>query len=153
MTVESQAKPESLAEGRGITLRYIVALVTTVLIAMAIFGGVAALVTFSRLDQRIRQEADQIASSIATSMATPLWNIDEQTIGDLLGASLTNKDIVYAQVTDGMVVRGARSQTDSIPIDLHVYRSAGQYAMSTADVLHDQDLVIGRVDVVMSRDH
>ena len=150
MTVESDTAPDSKADERGITLRYVIALVTTVLITLVIFGTVAALFTFSHLDDEIRREANRIASSVATSTATPMWNVDVETIGDVLDASLSNQKIVYAQLTDETEVVSQRRQDESTDLDLDDYRDSRQYKIASANVVY-KNQKIGRVDVVMSR--
>ncbi len=152
-TVQSTAEPQFAlnADERGITLRYIAALVTTILVVIAIFAAVAVWMTLSHLDDRIRREADQVASSIAISTAVPLWKVDEQMIDNLLGASLTNSDIVYAQVTDGDEVLASQEQQDSLGLDLAGYAESQKYVVVKADVVY-RDRRIGEVDVVMSRE-
>ncbi len=159
MTEESQTEPEPgfSADERGITLRYIVALVTTILIGLAIFGGVAAIIRLSQLDDQIRVKAQRSANSIAISTETPLYNVDEKTIGALLGASLTNEDIVYAEVTDKTNETKdweklvGRWQEGVPHLYLDAYKANnGEYAVEFADVMHD-GTKIGEVTLVMSR--
>ncbi|MCM2373110.1 response regulator [Aporhodopirellula aestuarii] len=135
---------------RQIALRYIIALVTTVLVTLAIFGGVAALVTLRQLDDRIREEAERSAAAIATSTATPLWNVDEQTIGDLLGAMLTNQEIVYLEVNDGTEILASRRQANTPQLNLKGYTRTPQYAVASSPVTYNAQ-VIGEVNLVMSR--
>ncbi|WP_236624969.1 response regulator [Rhodopirellula sp. SWK7] len=147
---EYDPRPSHNADERKITMRYIVALVTTVLVTLAIFGGVAAYATLRQLDERIRGEAERAALSIATSTATPLWNVDERTIGDLLGASLTNQRIVYAEVSDRTETLAVRRKPNTPRLNLKGYARSPLYAVASADVSFD-DEVIGEVSVVLSR--
>ncbi len=153
MNSESQrtSKLQPSADERGITLRYIVALVMTILVVLALFGAVAALVTFLRFDDRIRTEANQAAASVATSTATSLWNVNEQTIADLLDASLANEQIVYVDVTDGVDILAAHRQKD-VPVswELARFKDSPEFEFARADVWYE-DQPIGEVNLVMSR--
>jgi signal transduction histidine kinase/DNA-binding response OmpR family regulator len=158
MTANAQTtpRPEFSADERNITLRYVIALVTTILITLAIFAAVAGSITAFRSDDRIREEAEQFASSLATSAATPLWKIDEKSIGDLLQASLTNQEIVYVEVTDGELIVAARHQQNKQPEhDLQYYTDRpDDYQIARTPVIYDDDgepVPIGYVNLVMSR--
>ncbi len=103
MSSERQKGPgaDIEADERRITSRYIIALVTTVLITLAICGGVVAWVAVLQSDDQIRETAKKDADYIAASAQMPLWNADLLTIENLLEASLeANEEIVYVQVTD-----------------------------------------------------
>ncbi len=159
MTEDSRIgmEPDVSADERGITLRYIIALVSTILLGLAIFGVVAALIMTPRLESRIESQAEQTALSIAESTATPLWNVNEETIRDLLGASLASNEIVYAEVTDKTDSRddseplARRWQPNSRSLALATYKeSPRQYVVAKADVVYEQRK-IGEVNLVLSR--
>jgi signal transduction histidine kinase/DNA-binding response OmpR family regulator len=159
MSQENNLEPEEgfSADERGITLRYIVALVTTILIGLAIFGAVAALIMIPQLKRRVELQSQQTARTIAESTATPLWNVNEETIYDLLGASLTNEEIVYAEVTDRTDERkdweklAGRWQDGVLRLDRDTYRkSPREYGVAHADVMHER-AKIGEVNLVFSR--
>ncbi|EMI53432.1 histidine kinase dimerization/phospho-acceptor domain-containing protein, partial [Rhodopirellula sallentina] len=138
------------ADERKISLRYITALVATVLITLAVFGAVAAYATLRQLDERLMDAANRAAVSIATTTATPLWNVDEQTIDDLLKASLTNQDIIYAEVNDGTEKLAARRKPNTPLLSLKGYGRSPRFAVATVDVTY-REQIIGEVSVVMSR--
>ncbi|EMI17278.1 hypothetical protein RMSM_05797, partial [Rhodopirellula maiorica SM1] len=52
----NQSVDERVQE-RGITLRYVIALVTTILITLGLLVAVAALLTITQFDDRIREQA------------------------------------------------------------------------------------------------
>ncbi len=159
MTAESQVEPGPgfSTDERGITVRYIVALVTTILITLAVFGVVVALIAYIQFQNRIRTEADQSASSIATSAASAMWNIDDRTVKQLLEASLANSEIVYVRVTDDLDVRGEKlilvevRREDEPERELAFYSQSSNYAMANANVFADNGELIGEVNLVMSR--
>ena len=138
------------ADERGITLRYAIAMIVTVLLTIAIFAAIAALMTLPQLDDQIRLRTQRGASAIAKSTATALWNVDEGTIGDLLSASLINEDIVFAQVSDGTEVLASQIRNGVPDLDLDGFRQSQKYAVSSVDVEY-QNKVIGQVNLVMSR--
>ena len=166
MTVESQPAPDFRGDDfrgddfrgddfrgdeRGITLHYVIALVTTVLIVMVIFGGFAVWNSLSQLEERVRQEAEQVADSVALSTSTALWEVNTQTIEDLLVANLENQDVIYTQVTDGTEIVAARGQDGPHPQSLSAYRQSKKYVVAGADVVFGPERrLIGRVNVVMS---
>ncbi len=134
----------------GITLRYVIALVTTILITLGLFVVVAAVLTITQFDDRIREQADRTAGAVATSIATPLWNIDERAIGDLLGASLTNQEIEFVQVADEAEIVASRRQPGVPETDLAGYLSSSQHVVARTAVRFDGQ-TIGHVNLVMSR--
>ena len=143
-------QPDATVDERGITLRYVIALVTTILIALGLFGAIAILITVVNFDERIREECSRAASSIATSMATPLWNVDERTMNDLLNASLVNEDVVYAEVTDGIETLAMRRQQGEPDISIAGYIASSSYSVASSQVRYDGQ-TIGQFNVVMSR--
>ncbi|NND99977.1 MAG: response regulator [Pirellulaceae bacterium] len=146
-TVDDQALQ---AGERGITVRYIIALVVTILTTLALFAVATAVIAVAQFDGRIRDEADRNVTSIATSTARAVWNVDDLSIDDILRASLTNTEIAYVEVTDGTEVLAAQSQ-DSLPErGLADYSDTSKFAQASADVRYNGP-VIGQVNLVMSR--
>jgi signal transduction histidine kinase/DNA-binding response OmpR family regulator/HPt (histidine-containing phosphotransfer) domain-containing protein len=154
MTAEPQIDSERgfIADERGITLRYVIALVTTILITLAIFGAVAGLITRLQFEEKIKNAAQRGAESIATSMETPLWNFDAQTSQDVLAASLANQEIVYVEVTDGTEILAFAPRQEGVPQpDLASFTASQQYEVARAPVEHGgQQGPIGEVNLVMS---
>ncbi|GAA5511023.1 response regulator [Novipirellula caenicola] len=152
MNTLSQANSQNnlRVDGHGITLRYVIALVTTILITLGLFVVVAAVLTITQFDDRIREQADRTAGAVATSIATPLWNIDERAIGDLLGASLTNQEIEFVQVADEAEIVASRRQPGVPETDLAGYLSSSQHVVARTPVRFDGQ-TIGHVNLVMSR--
>lgn len=146
----TEPKPDATVDERGITLRYVIALVTTILITLGLFGAVAILIAVGNFDERIREQSGRTAASIATSMATPLWNVDERTMNDLLNASLVNEDVVYAEVTDGVETLAMRRQQGEQPIGIEDYIASLSHAVASSQIHYDGQ-IIGEVNVVMSR--
>lgn len=146
----TEPQPDATVDERGITLRYVIALVTTILITLGLFGAVAILIAVGNFDERIREQSGRTAASIATSMATPLWNVDERTMNDLLNASLVNEDVVYAEVTDGVETLAMRRQQGEQPIGIADYIASSSHAVASSQIHYDGQ-IIGQVNVVMSR--
>ncbi|WP_372720841.1 response regulator [Novipirellula sp.] len=147
---QANSQNDLRVDGQGITLRYVIALVTTILITLGLFVVVAAVLTITQFDDRIREQADRTAGAIATSIATPLWNIDERAIGDLLGASLTNQEIEFVQVADEAEIVASRRQPGVPETDLAGYLSSSQHVVARTPVRFDGQ-TIGHVNLVMSR--
>ena len=156
INLRTETDPGFGADERGITLRYIIALVTTILIGLVIFGIAAAVITVPKLDEQIRAQAKLIARSFAQSTRTPLWNFDEKAIGDILEASLTNKQIVYVRIRDvnpPFDTVAERTQGNVPPLEWSDYSTSKIYVVAPiTDVWHkESDRPIGQVFLVMSR--
>lgn len=148
------------ANERGITLRYIIALVTTILITLMVFAIVVALIAWLQFLNRVPVNADKAAKSIAISSSSAMWNVDEGTIGQLLTASvIANPKVVFVQVTDQpddrnrtLILTTAHQENEPESRDLSFYSGNDQYYVAEADIKFPKDgEPIGKVNLVMSR--
>jgi signal transduction histidine kinase/CheY-like chemotaxis protein len=84
------------------------------------------------------------------SVATPMWNFDQETVTDLMGASLANEDIVYLELTDGTEALATRYQENMPQLELAGFAALQKYVLAQSDVIYNGQ-VIGYVNLVMSR--
>ena len=145
--------PEPAAEERletRITLRYVVALVTVVAVTMGLFAAITAIIAIRTLDDRMAARAGRHAMAIATSAGTPLWNVDDEAIDDLLRTWLLDSEISFIRVDTG-ADPVTRWQDNVGRLDLAGFGRSGRHVVAGHAIQHD-GRVIGHVDVAISRE-
>lgn len=147
------------ATERGITLRYVIALVTTIVATLAIFAIVVAIIAYWQFRNRVPRDAHEAAQTIATSAGSAMWNVDDKTIQQLLTASVqANPEIVFVQVTDppdrslrSVTVEQARNSAEPRDRELSFYQDNPRYFVARAEIRFPKGgNTIGLVDLVMS---
>lgn len=78
--------------------RFSVALISVVTVILAGFAATAISINVTRLNAQLAQQVEQTAAIAQRSLVTPLWNLEEDTIHDILEAVLATDGMVYVRV-------------------------------------------------------
>jgi PAS domain S-box-containing protein len=146
---------QGLSEGtpgaeHRIAMRYVSALVTAVVITMAVFAAGALIILRPRLESRVQAQAAAAASFLAGSAAPSVWNVDERTVASLVEVSLAQPELHFVSVSTAGEVLAERRQPQAVHAALSGYADDPDYVVASRDVVFE-DRVIGRVTVAMSR--
>ncbi len=91
----------------GLSHRFIAALMSAVVVITGLFAAIAIYTNKTRMDAQLAQRLEHNATLAAKGLATPVWDIDEETVADILEAVFSSPDMVYTSlVTDeGEIVK------------------------------------------------
>lgn len=140
--------PQSQA---SLSRRFIIALMSVVIILVGIFAAIAISVNLSRVEAQLIQRLEDAAALAARGLSTPMWNIDEDTIADILKAALASEAIVYVSVVseDGDVSQQILPAFQDK--ELGFFEHSPRFFVTHLDILRDEKK-LGTLHIAISRE-
>ncbi|MEM7407633.1 MAG: SpoIIE family protein phosphatase [Pseudomonadota bacterium] len=130
----SSAATDATRPVRSVGRRFTYALTAAVTLVLLGFAIAAIVFNIQTLESALETRLDNAADLSGVSLRTPLWNVDADTITDVVEALRLDDDVVFAEVLDEVqsVARSAHER----------YRDT-----SFEDLLNSSDVVAKSVDI------
>ena len=140
--------PQSQA---SLSRRFIIALMSVVIILVSIFAAIDISVNISRVETQLTQRLEDAAALAARGLSTPMWNIDEDTITDILRAALASEAIVYVRVVN----EDGEANQQSLPAfqdqEPSFFEHSPEFLVTRLNILRDEEK-LGTMHIAISRE-
>src|SRR5499426_1602624 len=140
--------PQSQA---SLSRRFMTVLMSVVIVLVGIFAAIAITVNIARVDAQLTQRLEDAATLAARGLATPIWNLDEETIDDILKAALTSEAMVYVSV----LTEDGETHRQVLPTfqdkDLSFFEKSPKFFMTHRDIQKGEEK-LGRLYIAISRE-
>jgi sigma-B regulation protein RsbU (phosphoserine phosphatase) len=127
------------------------ALMSAVIALVGIFAAIAISVNISRVEAQLTQRLEDAATLAARGLATPRWNLDEETLEDILKAALASEAMVYVRLVteDGDVSQQVLHAFQDK--DLSFFEQSPKFFVTHRDIQKDEEQ-LGRLYIAISRE-
>ena len=140
--------PQSQA---SLSRRFMTVLMSVVIVLVGIFAAIAITVNIARVEAQLTQRLEDAATLAALGLATPIWNLDAETIDDILKAALTSEAMVYVSVLteDGETHQQVLSAFQDK--DLSFFEKSPKFFITHRDIQKGEEK-LGRLYIAISRE-
>ncbi|MDH3603620.1 MAG: hypothetical protein OEU26_28750, partial [Candidatus Tectomicrobia bacterium] len=140
--------PQSQA---SLSRRFIIALMSVVIILVGLFAAIAISVNMARVEAQLTQRLEDAAALAARGLSTPMWNIDAETITDILKAALASEAMVYVSVVseDGDMSQQALPAFQDKELDF--FERSSRFFVTHFDILRNEEK-LGTLRIAISRE-
>ncbi len=136
----------------GLSHRFISALMSAVVVIAGLFAAIAIYTNKTRMDAQLAQRLEHNATLAAKGLATPVWDVHEETVADILEAVFSSPDMVYTSLVteEDEIVKHALPQFAHQ--DITFFERAPRFLVTHVDILRDDGMKIGTLHLAMSRE-
>lgn len=130
-------------------LSYTLTAVVTVIVFA--FSGLIMVYNLTTLESRLEQQLHRTVQLAEMSLESAVWQLNPDSIHDILEAIFIDETIVYACVISDHEILGVKMLPEfAAGTDFSFFRDASQFLTQTVDIEKDQQ-VIGYFQIAMSR--
>jgi PAS domain S-box-containing protein len=138
---------------KSLRRRFISTLVAVVTVILVIFSGVVIGYNYTKKEAELQKHLQQTLKLAETALPEAVWQVNQQSINNILRAILTNNAVVYARIVigdqgDRVVISQIKPAYEEIASA--EFNKSANYLLSDADVFR-KGVLIGKLQVVMSR--
>jgi hypothetical protein len=83
---------------RSVSRRFSLAFIGVVTLVLIFFAGIAIYLDISRINAKLEKRLENALQLAKISLRTPLWNLDDSTVGGFVEALFLDEAMVYAEV-------------------------------------------------------
>ena len=131
--------------------RFSCMLIGVMTLILAGFAAFAISTNVSRVNAQLVQNLAQIATIAQRSLKTPVWNLEEETIHDIVEAILASNGMVHVSIVTNEDTVSTRSRPPFDNQEASYFADAPEFLVTTVDIRHDNE-TIGRLNLAMDRE-
>lgn len=129
-------------------LSYTLTAVVTVIVF--IFSGLLMVYTMTTLESRLEHQLHRTVQLAKMSLESAVWQLNSDSIDDILEAIFTDEAIVYACVISDHEILGVKMLSEFTDTDFSFFRDTPQFITQAVNIEKDQQ-IIGQFQIAMSR--
>lgn len=135
---------------RSLSNRFSLILISVVIVISCIFSAVILIYGNYTKERQLELQMDEALKLAETSLPNAVWQLDYESINDILRAVLFNKAIVYISVmVDGKIV-SEQVQPGLELKEMDFYSGSSNYLVKTVEIMHG-DVQAGTMRIILSK--
>lgn len=136
---------------RSLSRRFSYAFIGVVTLILFGFASVAVVVNIGRLETEIEQRLDNALNLARIALTTPLWNLDNDAVGDFLEALFLDDSIVIAQIVWGGQTLIEKKRSEFQEETKEYFENSPKFILKQGDIEFEGSF-IGTIVIGVSRE-
>ncbi|MBA3009216.1 MAG: HAMP domain-containing protein, partial [Proteobacteria bacterium] len=135
----------------GLSRRFSIALTGVVSLVILVFSIIAVVHNNTKIETRLGQKLLRTSKLAETSLPSAVWQVDYESMADLLDAIFTDETIVHASITfeEETLAKKGRPPFDQSPFSF--FKASSQFMVNTVEI-HKAGKKIGNFHIAISRE-
>ena len=136
---------------RSISGRFSYPFIGIVTFILFLFAAVIILTNSARIEAQLEERLVHDTKIAEISLVTPLWNLNDQAVFDIIDAIFSSDDIVYVALLDGEAVMAKKTLPEFENQPFNYFKKSSEFIVKSVDIFHTNEK-IGRIQLVISRE-
>jgi len=149
--VEASSLNKRNLKPRSLSRRFSYAFIGVVTLILFGFASVAVVVNIGRLETEIEQRLDNALNLARIALTTPLWNLDNDAVGDFLEALFLDDSIVIAQIVWGGQTLIEKKRSEFQEETKEYFENSPKFILKQGDIEFEGSF-IGTIVIGVSRE-
>jgi two-component system, sensor histidine kinase and response regulator len=128
-----------------------IALTLVVTIVILIFSIMAAFYNNAKIETRLHQKLEKTLKFAETSLPSPVWQLDLDSMGDMLNAIFTDDTIIYVNIVSDDEILAEKAHPKFEHKQFSYFKKSAHFLVDTIDI-NKSGQKIGIFNIVMSRE-